>query len=294
MKKIFNISILLFISIACHSQEQVSGIYLPKGYMTLFFPDSLPLYINGKLYTGMDTSTYMKGDKKLLAVETFVDGFKTEVRMFYESGKPECLIQFKNGKREGIDKRWYENGQIMHDTFIKDGKNVNPPYISYYEDGTFEKISGGSRKDAFSIEFHKNGKLKILTRTISDSTRCGGKWGLEETTWEDNGQLVSKQIINCGKQTYTEYYNDSTIARKATQVDAIILKVGDYTEWYRNGKLKLEAHFKDDVDDFNIKTGLWKYYNDQGKLIKEEYYENDELIKVKEYGKTKKLKEIEK
>ena len=33
---------------------------------------------------------------------------------------------------------------------------------------------------------------------------------------------------------------------------------------------------------------MWKYYNEKGELIKEEYYEKNELKKVKEYLKGKK------
>ena len=32
----------------------------------------------------------------------------------------------------------------------------------------------------------------------------------------------------------------------------------------------------------HFKTGLWKYYDDTGKLIKEEFYEKGKLIRTKE------------
>ena len=36
------------------------------------------------------------------------------------------LGYFKNGKRDGLQKNWYENGQLHYKYNVKDGKPVNP------------------------------------------------------------------------------------------------------------------------------------------------------------------------
>ncbi len=105
-----------------------------------------------------------------------------------------------------------------------------------------------------------------------------------------------ERISNCGKQRFTEYYNDTTIGALGTEIDMPLFRVGKYTQWHPNGKVSLEAEYKDGntQSEANIKIGVWKYYDEQGKLIKEEYYENSVLVKEKEYSKPRKLKDIEK
>lgn len=57
--------------------------------------------------------------------------------------------------------------------------------------------------------------------------------------------------------------------------------LGKWEDWYEDGQLKLESFYHDSIP--NIKTGTWKYWNKIGELIKEETYEDNELINVKEY-----------
>ncbi len=44
-------------------------------------------------------------------------------------------------------------------------------------------------------------------------------------------------------------------------------------------------NYKDSLNEIeaNVKHGRWSYWSDEGVLLKEEYYENNELIEVKEY-----------
>ena len=44
--------------------------------------------------------------------------------------------------------------------------------------------------------------------------------------------------------------------------------VGSYKEYYKNGNPKLDGFYSGD-----LKIKLWKYYNESGKLIKEEEYD---------------------
>jgi hypothetical protein len=50
---------------------------------------------------------------------------------------------------------------------------------------------------------------------------------------------------------------------------------GKMTMWYENGIMQQEFHFKN-----SIKVGIWKYWNVNGVLMKEELYENDTLQKA--------------
>jgi antitoxin component YwqK of YwqJK toxin-antitoxin module len=51
-------------------------------------------------------------------------------------------------------------------------------------------------------------------------------------------------------------------------------KNGPYFYYYENGKLKVSGEYRSDK-----KSGTWRYYDETGKEIKVEKYENDVLVK---------------
>ena len=50
-------------------------------------------------------------------------------------------------------------------------------------------------------------------------------------------------------------------------------------EYHFNGNLESEKYMNKDIKD----EGIWKFYDEDGTLIKEEEYHNDKLIKTKQY-----------
>jgi antitoxin component YwqK of YwqJK toxin-antitoxin module len=180
----------------------------------------------------------------------------------------------------------------MFDNVKKAGETLGASTM-YYESGNVESILLDDRK-TFAMGFYENGKMKSFTKYIMDSIKCGINKPFEETEWYENGQLKSKCIYNCGKQQCKEFYNDTTLGREVTIIDMELFYVGKYTEWHKNGKLQLKGQYKDGntQSEANIKTGVWSYYNEKGILVKEEYYENNKLIKTNEYIKKKKATRI--
>jgi antitoxin component YwqK of YwqJK toxin-antitoxin module len=57
-------------------------------------------------------------------------------------------------------------------------------------------------------------------------------------------------------------------------VDVRQVKHGPYFFYYESGKLKISGSYKDDKKDKE-----WKYYDEQGNLIKTEVYKNGELVR---------------
>jgi hypothetical protein len=62
-----------------------------------------------------------------------------------------------------------------------------------------------------------------------------------------------------------EYFEDGTLWRYLELKNG--LKNGTFKEYYPNGKLKIKGGFSKDVP-----TGKWKYYNEEGELIKTDRY----------------------
>jgi len=81
-------------------------------------------------------------------------------------------------------------------------------------------------------------------------------------------QPGKKQIINyyCNGNKRIEFYHMGIGAE------------GKMTKWYANGNLESESYFES-----NEPINRWKYYNQNGELIREEIYENGKLTSTKDY-----------
>lgn len=272
----FEILILLFFCICETSYSQkdsikIEPIIFPEGYWGVYYVNTKPVLKNGQPYTGLDSSLYTQEGEKLKVLQTFKDGFKTELRTYFDNGNLECHYQWKNGKRDGISKRLYKSGKTMYDYFMKEGQAIGPT-IHYYENGKPHYISDDLL--GWNLAFYKNGKTKSYTQRILDVTICGDSAGYHETEWQENGQLSKEATYNCGRQPFKLYWNDTIIAAEGINATSFgYILVGKYTERYENGKLKIEGIYSETKP--GMKNGEWKYYDETGKLILTEYFEND-------------------
>ncbi|MGZ3951180.1 MAG: toxin-antitoxin system YwqK family antitoxin [Flavisolibacter sp.] len=102
----------------------------------------------------------------------------------------------------------------------------------------------------------------------------------------DNFQYLFDNISKCKPCFLKVYDADERLVRTAEQY--IDCPIGSWTEFYPNGKVKLEGQFKRngkakwEEQDYRllcaIKDGKWKYYDEIGNLIKVETYKEGKLL----------------
>ena len=96
----------------------------------------------------------------------------------------------------------------------------------------------------------------------------------------DNYQYLFDNLSKC-KPCFLKVYNeDDVLVRTAQQYSDC--PVGTWTEFYPNGKVKVEGQYKRngqgrwEQQDYrlicSIEEGSWKYYDERGNLIKVEKY----------------------
>jgi antitoxin component YwqK of YwqJK toxin-antitoxin module len=85
-------------------------------------------------------------------------------------------------------------------------------------------------------------------------------------TYYDTGRTKLKEVYSYKEKTTFSVTGDHSVAN-VTQI-----KHGPYFYYYEGGKLKISGNFKNDKKD-----GIWKYYDENGKMIKSETYLNGEL-----------------
>ena len=208
--------------------------------------------------------------------------------VYYDMSKKKKAMEavFKKGKLSGTEKQWHENGQLKAESSPADNI-ASWTYKKWYPDGTLYS----ERKclnDTCTIDYyHANGVL--MERAIQAYGANGQRNWFYSATYCDNGQIKFSPPLNPDSpapQLLTTYYCSGTKKEEFTLllVKKELLRIGHYTEWFENGNLKLQGYYDDAAPSVaGLRIGLWNYYDPEGKLIKQEEYENGKLHEMKEY-----------
>ena len=91
--------------------------------------------VEGDSLEGRDTLIYQTNES---------EPFSGWVKFMHDSGQVRGLVQFKDGKADGLLTQWYENGQKRHELTFKDGKQ-DGLWTAWHENG--QKMAEGTSKD---------------------------------------------------------------------------------------------------------------------------------------------------
>lgn len=95
-----------------------------------------------------------------------------------------------------------------------------------------------------------------------------------------NGQLSSCQefVNGVGQGSWINYYENGNYKEVGTYEQNLVQ--GPIQKFHPNGRLQAEGRYK----DWRIRVGTWKYYDEQGRLLKmEDYGEKGNIEEVKAY-----------
>lgn len=194
-----------------------------------------------------------------------------------------------------IEDSIYKRSMFKNDILIEvlQLKNKQPigAYEEYYDDGTLlgtGTFDENGQQIGYWKTFHRNGRLS--------NRRFYNHGVLEGATsaFYPNGQLRAKGSYKAQKHHYV-------VARHSTR-RAVESKVGEWVYFYPNGQLKEKGNYwqdkptlvtpeerqeeEDELGEYgyyfkqDLKDGVWKVWNKEGKLLKEEIYTKGELIEV--------------
>ena len=190
--------------------------------------------------------------------------------LYYKNGEIKTFVIFKNGKRNGVYKSYYEDGTILLESM----------YINGVQEG-FEKC------------YYNNGKIKE-----ENNFKNGERNGVCKTYSKD-GQLLLEITYRAGLRNgqYIEYYEENEkIKTKGEYKSTSVFNVRNSKirkDYYLNGKLKRERTYEDTDEGENFfeknyheksgkLTSEGKYINNQKDGIFKIYYENENIYG--EYG----------
>ena len=168
------------------------------------------------------------------------------LELFQKKGLLNVSVEttFKDGKRDGITRVYFESGKLQGETSYKDG-NMEGITRMYYESGRLEK--------EISL---KNNKLNGITRGYFENGKPQG-----EISYKDgNKEGIAKIYYESGTlQSETSYKDDK--------------RDGITRVYYESGRLESETTYKNDK-----KEGYEQHYIETGQLWGKLLYKNDELV----------------
>lgn len=218
-----------------------------------YFLSSVREYVNGES-NGMHFTYHCNG--RLSSKAEYKDDYMHGLYEYYNSdGEVTKRCNYLNGFYNGKYEEWSGNGKIRYDLNFEEGVLVGE-YKYYFFNG---KMSyNGMLQNGFKI----------------------GEW----LTYFDEGNVKYKEIYTIEDSTFysfgSNYYNSS--AENVTYYHT--LNSCYSMQYYPTGELAAEGKILR-----NSRNGLWKFYDEGGKLVKQINYEYKKIPVTKSNGKTDSL-----
>jgi antitoxin component YwqK of YwqJK toxin-antitoxin module len=240
------------------------------------------------ILTFLPTILFAQLTETIVTDTNFVRQFKSstlsdDTTIYLTNNRPigKWIVYFDLEKRNKALEREYPTGQ--EDIFTE---------TSWFKTGNIKstKILNKNKDSLLSSYYYPNGKMR--NRTIEYYKVTRNQWILiRDDSYYDNGQIKRTPIdwTSLEKQHITEFFESGKKQREFNWVNGTL--IGEFKEYFENGKLKMKGNYMNptDLDPTlvpsarpSLEIGDWKYYNEKGKLIKEELYENGKLIKTTE------------
>ena len=285
---------------------------------------------NGYFYTYKYEKTDTGKIGGLYSKELYINGKREGLSYYYnfKTGKLDKVLNYKNNNREGFGK------QLKNDTLIITIYEYRRDYLIYKEKINRYNKSGqkhgvwkefypnntiktemnysNGKLNGYYKNFDKNGKLlsinlykngELLQKDISEEPKIEERKefypsGKPKTTGGYlNGVPIAlhKEYSPDGKVIKAKYYDETGVVISEGQVNEFNKKIGLWKFFYKTGELKAKGKYNK-----NRKTGKWKYYYKSGKLEQEGdfvrskyngiwkwYYETGELLRKENFIKGK-------
>ena len=228
---------------------------------------------------------------------------------YYENGQKQAETDCVNGYNIGPYKSWYESGQLMSQgNFVKgNGNERRGNWIYYWENGKVQltaKFTTNDKMDSLCTLYYENGKIEArgnyidgITQGVCEYFDVKGKRHLLLMDEEESDIILVLKSVDFfiqmdakrdkGKKLKSEiafelhaygldtnYVNGKCFKKshdgKSAEFTLINDKMeGAFISYNKKGLKDEEGNYLN-----NLKTGLWKYYYDNGNIYAEKNFLN--------------------
>ena len=198
---------------------------------------------------------------------------------FYPSGKIKQIINYKNGKRQGISKEFDEEGTVITMYEYHNDYMISRDFIN--------RVNDKKQKTGVWRSFYDDGKIKE-----EDIYKNGERDGTTKF-YSEKGNLINERVYQKGKiieegiqmkvepiDLFTYYEDGVTIKRNGLYLDSI--PVGYHYFYNKSGVPEKAIRYENGirtaeglVDENKKRTGEWRIYLGTGELRAQGRYAND-------------------
>ncbi|HRE73256.1 MAG TPA: hypothetical protein PK798_09680 [Flavobacteriales bacterium] len=204
---------------------------------------------------------------------------------FYENGKTRSKGTMKNGKRSGKCTSWFENGQINEEEEFDDDGKGNGVQKEYDEDGKLIVETELKKGNLVAYKYvDKSGKVlsegreekgKMLFRGYYASGEMFSKGDVVKGNRDGIWSYYTHQGVLYKEEVYKEtqiterrlLFPNGAIKEMIRYKDG--MEEGAYEQWYFNGKYASTGWFNK-----GERNGYWHSYNADGTISSTAYYIN--------------------
>lgn len=198
-------------------------------------------------------------------------------KLFFDTGEKRAILNYKDGYLDGTS------------TYF-DQKGVVSKIVEYSDEGrtyqTKEFWPNGKPKKEYTLgksgimplgtwkSYAYNGNL-TLKKTFDDMGKLDGRI----CTYDSTGSPIKEEDYTGGilNGVVTIYHQGTTIPYTKTLYSSN-RKNGAFTEYFRSGKIAVSGSYLNDQ-----KTEVWKQFDEDGNLLKEETWRGGRLGRTKNY-----------
>ena len=211
-------------------------------------------FVNGALHgDGKNTAVILYDEEHhIREIADFREGTAYGTRVqYYPSGKESYRVSYRNGLKNGKERTFGEDGQLLGEGLFNEGIPMGRHWRNH---------PGGAL--AFQAQFDKQGQLLEPVTEFNEQGQklrefffVGEKLEGPYLEWYPDGQPRVEYNYIAGQMEgeQREYYNNGHL--KAFSTYKIGKKDGLHQQWYDNGVLALRAHFADDLREGAV--GEW-------------------------------------
>lgn len=214
----------------------------------------------------------------------------TECYMYYDTAFTQKAAYYRYAYNNDVDSAWFRNG-VVRAWGVRSGNcTVCWTQRKWYENGQLKFEWNCINDTCTMVHYFPSGKISGVNKHWQDTGDFPNAPGWHyQIEYYENGQKKFEPVNPRlkGAQPEIEYYESGKKKSETTMYD-YINNLGPFTEWHENGSVKCKGLYADvGRKSYGIsltdKIGTWSYYNESGKLIKEEFYEEGKLVKTIEY-----------
>jgi hypothetical protein len=262
--------------------------------------------INYKSHDRYDLySWYRNGQQKTIQLNIdSMSSYRSNYESWYPNGQHFKSIKYT--RDSCVSFYWFPNGHLLSE--YRSGGTI--PWredlwrgeTKTYTDGYVSRIDISVGDSTITKFLSPDQKIWELYVSYLDKTAPNFSRVRIRIDYYDNGQLRHSILYpEKGRQQIIYYYESGA---KQSEGEWENGKIGIHKEYFEDGKLKSEGEYIisqqvfhnsfNSINYYESKSGCWLYYNEEGKIIMEEWYSNTEwnvetVVKYKTFDKNGKV-----